>query len=63
MRLLNVFLPMAGGLEDVILAERTGGIHVEPLVYTFAVKMMATREFPQLNSIFVRGKAYAALLQ
>lgn len=63
MRLLHVFRAVAGGLENVILAERTSGVHVEPLVYTGAVKMVATREFPQLNSVLIRRKAYATFLQ
>lgn len=54
---------MAGGLEDVVFAERTSGVHLEPFIYTGAVKMMATGEFPQLNSILIRRKAYATLLQ
>lgn len=50
------------GLQYIKLAEGTGGIDVQPLVYTGAMKMMTTREFTKLISIFVGTKTDATLL-
>jgi hypothetical protein len=44
--LLHFFPIVRGSLQDVVLAERTGGVDIEPLVYASAMKMMPTWEFP-----------------
>ena len=34
---------LASVLQDIELAERTGGVHVQPLVYAGTVEVMAAR--------------------
>lgn len=49
-------------LQYIKLAEGTGCIDVQPLVYTGAMKMMTAREFTKLSSIFIGTKANATFL-
>lgn len=49
--------------QYIELAERAGGIHVQPLVYAGWVKMVATGEFTQFSSIVIGTKANTTFLK
>lgn len=58
------FLPfLAGSLQDIVFAKRTGSIDIQPLVHTGTMKMVTTRKLPQLSSILISREADATFLQ
>ena len=60
--LLSFFTAMSLILDNVVLAERTGGVDVEPLVYAATMKMVRTWKLSKLGSIVIGREANATLL-
>ena len=45
--------------EDVVLAERAGGIYEQPLVYTGTVEMVATWQLAEFDAVIIGAQADA----